>query len=121
MGRRVYGPRDLDSAPVLRVAMPKVLALCAVIACLCVASPAAAREVPRGWLGAVADGPMVSGPQDAEWDLAAGSGVESIRAAFYWSEAQRGGPGVTDWTASDAVVLAAARRGLGVLPVVQGT
>ena len=101
--------------------MPKVLALCAVIACLCVAAPAAAREVPRGWLGAVADGPMVSGAQDAEWDLAAGSGVETVRVAFYWSSLQPDGPGAVSWASADAVVLAAAWRGIGVLPVIQGT
>jgi hypothetical protein len=94
---------------------------CALLALLAAAAPAGAREVPRGWLGAVADGPMVSGPQDAEWDLAAGSGVESVRAAFYWSQAQPDGPGAPDWAAADAIVLAAARRGIEVLPVVQGT
>jgi hypothetical protein len=101
--------------------MRHAAALCALVAFLALAAPAAAREVPRGWLGAVADGPMVHGAQDAEWDLAAGSGVESVRAAFYWSSVQPTGPGVLDWASADAVVLAAARRGIGVLPVIQGT
>ena len=52
---------------------------------------AAARTVPRGWLGVIADGPLTS-PEaarfDAEWDRMAADGAESVRAAFYWSEAQ---------------------------------
>ena len=44
-----------------------------------------------------------------------------MRAAFYWRQIQPTGPADADFAASDAVVLAAARRGLGVLPVVHGT
>ncbi|HEX8102403.1 MAG TPA: hypothetical protein VF533_07320 [Solirubrobacteraceae bacterium] len=100
---------------------------------------AAGRSVPHGWLGAQADGPMTGAGAaafDGEWSLMAASGVENVRAAFYWSEAQpyrtldevppdrrgafRDVAGVpTDFAASDQVVAAAARRHLGVLPVVQ--
>jgi hypothetical protein len=93
---------------------------------LCLLAPAgasgAARQVPRGWLGVVADGPLTApGFPAREWDLLAASGAESVRTAFYWREIQPGGPSDADFSATDPVVLAAAQRGLSVLPVLQGT
>src|SRR3954464_15002197 len=85
---------------------------------------AARREVPRGWLGVVVDGPMTDpafAQAPAEWDLLASNGAESVRAAVYWSHVQPDGPGQLDFTTTDAVFLSAAQRGLDVLPVVQGT
>ena len=85
---------------------------------------AARRQVPTGWLGVVVDGPLVTPgfPQaDAEWDRMATSGVESVRAAFYWHEIQPNGPAELNFAVTDAITLAAARRGLGVLPVVHHT
>lgn len=84
---------------------------------------AAKRQVPQGWLGVVADGPLndpayPAGP--AEWDRMAGSGVEAVRTAFYWRSIEPA-PGQYDFAVKDALVLSAAKRGLGVLPVVQGT
>lgn len=84
---------------------------------------AAERQVPQGWLGVVADGPLndpawANGA--AEWDRMAASGVEAVRTAFYW-RAIEPAPGQFDWSVKDALVLSAAQRGLGVLPVVQGT
>jgi hypothetical protein len=114
--------------------------LLAVLALLAAAVPASAaeRQVPRGWLGAVADGPMAapeSAAASAEWDRMATHGVESVRVAVYWDEHQpvataaelpsadaprfravRGVP--TDFSRTDAVVAAAAARGLQLLPVV---
>jgi hypothetical protein len=84
---------------------------------------AARREVPRGWLGVAVDGPM-DDPRfatDAEWDELAGSGPEAIRTAVYWRALQPSGPETIDFAVADAVVLAAARRGLRTLPVVHGT
>jgi hypothetical protein len=80
---------------------------------------AARRQVPHGWLGVVVDGPLLdpSFAGSAEWDNLAGSGAESIRAAFYWNQIQPTGPTDANFTATDAVVLSAAQRGLGVLPV----
>jgi hypothetical protein len=93
--------------------------------CLLAAAPASAapRLVPQGWLGVVADGPLTAPgfAADGEWDRLAGSGAESVRTAFYWRDAQPSGPADADFASTDAVVLAAARRDLGVLPVVQGT
>jgi hypothetical protein len=117
--------------------------LLAAVAVLLLAAPAAGaaeRSVPRGWLGVVADGPLTApgaavGP---EWDLMTTTGVEAVRTSFYWPDAQpyatfadvpadqaarfRDAGGVpTDFAALDAIVLAAASRGLPVLPVVYGT
>jgi hypothetical protein len=75
------------------------------------------------WLGVVADGPLTdpAADREAEWNLLAASGAASVRTAFYWREGQPAGPGPVDFAPYDRVVLAAARRGLGVVPVVQGT
>src|SRR3954451_19493654 len=94
---------------------------------VCLTTPAAAlgaaRKVPRGWLGVVADGPLTApgNPIPAEWDRMAGSGVESVRTAFYWREVQPTGAADANWSTIDPVVLAAAARGMDVLPVLQGT
>jgi hypothetical protein len=95
----------------------------AVCAALLLAAPAQARSVPRGWLGVQADGPMTGpgNPFDSEWSLMVASGVESVRAAFDWREAQPTADGPIGFGAMDAVVLAAARRGLPLLPVVHRT
>ena len=100
-----------------------LLALVCVLA-LPATADAARREVPRGWLGVVVDGPMTDptfaqGP--GEWDLLAGSGAESVRAAVYWNQVQPTGPGELNFAASDPIFLAAAQRDVDVLPVVQGT
>jgi Glycosyl hydrolase catalytic core len=95
--------------------------------CLCLLAPAVAeaggRTVPRGWLGTVADGPMTE-PAEwlvGDWDLMAKSGVENVRTAFYWPYAQRAEGAPLDLARYDNVVLSAAREGLPVLPVVEGT
>ncbi|MDX6669149.1 MAG: polysaccharide biosynthesis protein PslG [Solirubrobacteraceae bacterium] len=95
------------------------------------------RQVPPGFMGAVSDGPL-DNPAiglDGEYRLMVRTGVESIRVAFYWDVAQpyatsadvppdqrarfRDAGGVpTDFAQSDRLVLAAARQGLSVLPVV---
>ena len=85
---------------------------------------AARRQVPQGWLGVVVDGPLTQpGFQqaDAEWDRMASSGAESVRSAFYWHEIQPNGAADQEFANPDAIVLAAARRGLGVLPIVHHT
>ncbi len=84
---------------------------------------AARRQVPQGWLGVVVDGPLLdpSFAGNPEWDNLAGSGAESIRAAFYWHQIQPTGPADANFAATDAVVLSAAQRGLAVLPVVHST
>jgi hypothetical protein len=98
----------------------------AVLLAVLAAAPAQAakRQVPRGWLGVVADGPLMEGPPDTaqtEWDLLAQSGAESVRIALRWPalQPQKGVP--PNLTTTDALVLAAAQRGVRFLPVVQGT
>ena len=99
---------------------------------------AAAARVPQGFVGMNVDGPLL-GPSvnlDAQMGAMARSGVESIRVAFYWSEEQPVSSFIfiapsdaprfhdiggipTDFSSSDAIVAAAARHGISVLPNVQ--
>jgi hypothetical protein len=121
----------LTAAPALLIAVVLPLAFAA--------TPAAAaeRRVPERWLGVTVDGP-VGAADDGEWDLMATSGVESVRAALRWYEMQpyrsaaevppedaarfRDAGGVpTDFNDFDAIVAAASRRGLAIVPVVQST
>jgi hypothetical protein len=99
------------------------LLLAALCAALLLAAPAQARSVPRGWLGVQADGPLTKpgNPFGSEWALMAASGAESVRAAFDWRASQPSESGPIDFSAMDAVVLAAARQRLEVLPVVHRT
>src|SRR4051812_17773987 len=86
--------------PMHRLAL---LALVCVLA-LPAGADAARREVPRGWLGVVVDGPMTDptfAQAPGEWDLLAGSGAESVRAAVYWNQIQPTAPGELNFTASD--------------------
>src|SRR5215217_7779071 len=105
--------------------MPRSILLALMALPLLVPAPAEAaeRRVPQGWLGVVADGPMtpVSASRDAEWDLMAANGVESVRAAFYWPSAQPAVGSPPDLSRFDALVLAAAKRRIPVLPIVTGT
>src|SRR3954469_745424 len=105
--------------------MPRSMLLCLLALCLLAPASAAAaeRRVPQGWLGVVADGPMtpVTPARDAEWDLMAANGVESVRAAFYWPSAQLSESAPPDLSHYDALVLAAAKRRIPVLPIVTGT
>jgi hypothetical protein len=95
----------------------------AALAALLVAAPASARSVPRGWLGAQADGPLtdLGNPFGSEFDLMRSSGVEAVRTAFDWRATQPDENGPIDFAPMDAVVAAAAMRGLPVLPVVHRT
>jgi polysaccharide biosynthesis protein PslG len=100
------------------------LAALVLLAALLAAAPAQAakRQVPRGWLGVVADGPVMEGmPVDSEWDLLASSGAESVRIGFHWPAIQPDEATPPNLATTDAIVLAAARRGVRLLPVVQGT
>ena len=103
--------------------MKRLAVVVAALAALLVAAPADARSVPRGWLGVQADGPLTEpgNPFMGEWDLMASSGVETVRVAFDWREAQPAEGGPISFAATDAVVAAAAARRLRVLPVVHRT
>jgi hypothetical protein len=109
----------------------------ALLAAAAPAAPAAAaeRRVPVGWLGVTADGPMTA-DREGEWDRMVDAGVETVRTSMRWyklqpyrtaaevpaAEAPRfqvvnGVP--TDLSSADAMVIAAARRRIGLLPVVE--
>jgi len=93
----------------------------AIVLCLTAAVPAAARApVPRDWLGVTVDGPVIDASDEyaGEWPLMAGNGVATVRVAFYWTQGQRLAPGAVDFSAYDGAVLAAAREGITVLPVI---
>jgi hypothetical protein len=101
--------------------MLRTAALAAVL-CLLAAAPAGAA-VPRDWLGVMADGPLTDPAADraSEWNLLARSGARSVRVAFDWTRGQPAGPGAVDFAAYDPLVLATAREGLGLLPVLYST
>jgi hypothetical protein len=94
----------------------------AILLCLSAAAPAGAA-VPRDWLGVMVDGPVTERPDEfaGEWQLMARNGVAGARVAFYWTQAQPLGPGTVDLGVHDPAVLAAARAGITVLPVVFST
>jgi len=125
-----------------RGAIRALVATLALLALLPVASAGAAkRQVPVGFMGVHADGPVVdpSVDLDAQVGAMAENGVETLRAAFHWSEMQpyaspadvpadqkdrfaRTVDGVpTDFGLSDRVVAAASAHGIRVLPVVVRT
>ena len=101
------------------------------------AAHAAARRVPYGFLGVMADGSLLD-PKvslDSEMGQMARTGVEAVRVGVYWSVTQpyanasqvpagqaaqyplvNGVP--TDWSATDRVYAAAAAHGLRILPVI---
>jgi hypothetical protein len=104
---------------------------------------ASSRQVPRHFIGVVADGPVFEDATleragtslEHEMDLMVRVGVESIRLSFYWAQLQpyrswadvpageaagfRDAAGIpTDFRATDRIVGLAAHRGLSLLPVV---
>ncbi len=106
----VYVPEEMVRTRILLIAL---------LAFAVLAGPAAAaqRLVPQGWLGVTADGPF--DPGDAgEWDRMARAGVETVRTGFRWYQLEPA-PGRLDLARSDGIVAAAARRGIGVLPVIE--
>jgi len=99
------------------------IAVVGALAALLIAAPLAqARSVPQGFYGVMYDRGVTQAPndvQDAQWDLMASSGVESVRMVFSWAGAQPGGPGTPiSFDDTDAVVRRAAVRNISVLPVV---
>jgi hypothetical protein len=97
----------------------------------------AKRRVPKGFIGTMLDGPLIEPgfTYGGELDVMVKSGVESIRSAFYWSDAQpygrfedvpqaersryRNVDGVpTDFRQLDRMVTGTAKRRIRVLPVI---
>jgi hypothetical protein len=113
------------------------LASLTILAVACATSQAAPRRVPFGYLGVMADGPLLGRPGalEAEAPQMVSTGVESLRFGIYWSEVQPypnaasvppelaaryqlidGVP--TDFSQVDRLFRDAARYGLRVLPVI---
>lgn len=101
--------------------MPRAPIL-AFLVCMVLAAPAAAsdREVPPGFLGMMADGPLAAPGFDlgGEFGVMSSTGVEAVRFSIYWNQAQPLGEDSTDFTATDRYVAAAASGRLRLLPVV---
>ena len=99
-------------------------AVVAALAALLLAAPPAlaARAAPQGFFGVMYDHGIERASdevQDAQWDLMASSGVESVRTVFDWADAQPDGRGSAfKFDQTDGVVRRAALRNIDVLPVV---
>jgi hypothetical protein len=120
------------------LSFPRLAApLLALLLCLLL-SPAAGAKTPEAFFGVIGDGPLMSGQADvgAQTAVMHAVGVGSMRLAVYWdsiepyatpadvpvSDQRRfvvrdGIP--TDLAVYDAAILAAARAGITVLPVVE--
>ena len=99
------------------------LALAVVIAASLLIAPASAgAAVPASFFGVMSDGAVFAPTVDlgSELALMRNSGVGSTRVAVQWRALQPQ-PGVLDFAAFDAFVLATARAGVRILPVVLGT
>jgi beta-galactosidase GanA len=99
------------------------LALAVVIAASLLIAPASAgAAVPRSFFGVMSDGALFAPTVDlgSEVALMRSSGVGSTRVAVQWRVVQPQ-PGVLDFATLDAFVLATARAGVRILPVVLGT
>src|SRR5262245_34186806 len=107
--------------PVLTSRKNVALATLTVLVALICAGPAAARTLPQGFQGVMWDHGVRNAPgdvQDAQWDLMAESGVESVRTVFTWAAAQPNRGAAFDFSETDPVVGRAAQRNITLLPVV---
>lgn len=85
---------------------------------------AAHRRVPFGTFGTVLNynwsQPMSASQLDSQMGVMASHGVEAVRTDFAWSAIEPG-PGLYSWSNTDAIMAAAARHGLQVLPILEFT
>ena len=101
--------------------MPALLLAILVALLLAPSAQAAPREVPEGFMGVMADGPLVDqGITDIsrEGTLMQQNGVEAIRIVVYWADLQPTRDGPIDCASTDRVVAMAAANHLKILPVV---
>jgi hypothetical protein len=104
---------------VRRLLFAALLAFCAT-AVLAPAASAAPRKVPPSFFGVMFDGAVRGAPletQQAQFDLMARSGVESVRWVMSWEGMQSVPNGTFDYDGPDRTVRLAAERGMTVLPV----
>ena len=81
-------------------------------------APAAGHAAPPGWLGVTLDGP-VDRAAARTWTRMQRAGVRRVRTAFFWAHMQPVAGGPLDLAETDALALAAAARGIALLPVIQ--
>jgi hypothetical protein len=96
--------------------------LAALVALICTAAPAAARDVPPLFYGVNYDADIRNRApndlQDREWALMPQAGVESARTMFSWNDAQPRRDEPPSFTKTDPYVARAARGNIDLLPVV---
>ena len=97
--------------------------LVAVVVLFAAASTTASAKVPAGWVGMLAEPPIFDKAVNLDRELHTmhSARVGTVRIAFYgWeSEGTKGAP--IDLSRSDDLILASAKRGLRVLPVLVGS
>src|SRR6478672_8762630 len=100
--------------------MPRVVKILPVLLALLVLAPAAqARKAPPLFMGVNWDSAIAAAPQavrDAQFPRMGAAGVETVRTAFSWAQAQPEDQGPIDLTATDAFVAQAAARHIEVFP-----
>ncbi|MEA2146896.1 MAG: polysaccharide biosynthesis protein PslG, partial [Solirubrobacteraceae bacterium] len=104
-----------------RLPITLLVVLCVLGASAPIAS--AAGRVPRGFFGVVVTPELLAASPtvlDGQMALMAKSGVESVRANFDWETTQPVA-GVFNWSQPDAIVTAASRHHLLLLPIVEFT
>ena len=102
-----------------RVDGPVMKIVLALVALLVLAPAAEARKAPPRFMGMNWDGSIAFAPapvQQAEFPRMASAGVETVRTAFSWAQAQPAEGGPIDLSASDAYVAQAAARRIEVFP-----
>src|SRR3954452_17234734 len=98
--------------------MPRAATISAALATLLLLGPATqARGAPHNYMGVNWDSSIVSAPdaiRDAQFPRMASAGVETVRTAFIWANAQPEEFEPVDVTATDAFMAQAAARRLEV-------
>jgi hypothetical protein len=115
----------LRHRPMLRRRFLLLASLVALLTAVSAApAEAAKRKVPFGFFGTVLNNSQFDRMSDAELDAQmarmASSGVESVRIALRWADAEPA-QGTYDFAGTDRVVAAAARHRLDLLPIVLHT
>jgi hypothetical protein len=106
------------------VTVKPLIAVAAALAALLIAvsGASAQRSVPQGFFGVMYDHGVEKAADDvqnAQFDVMASSGVETVRTVFDWGEAQPRGRGSEfRFARTDGIVRRAALRNIDVLPVV---
>lgn len=104
--------------------MLRAVLLAAALAAVLVPSAHAARTVPSGFFGVMADGVLLERSDaafSAEFGRMRSAGVETIRPVIYWADLQPTRDGPLELAATDRVFAQAARSRLKILPVVLRT